>query len=104
MYRQTVAAGSGLSRNKSLNQQQGWILRENRPTLCSKKDVVSGAQIKNNFSAEYAQSEAEGISNHQPLYSPNSFSSFCQKVSATGAASGSAAGAGASMATVCRAN
>ena len=41
MYRQTVAAGSGLSRNKSLNQQQGWILRENRPTLCSKKDVVS---------------------------------------------------------------
>ena len=41
MYRQTVAAGSGLSRNKSLNQQQGWILRENRPTLYSKKDVVS---------------------------------------------------------------
>ena len=41
IYGQTVAAGSGLSRNKSLNQQQGWILRENRPTLCSKKDVVS---------------------------------------------------------------
>ena len=72
MYGQTVAAGSGLSRNKSLNQQQGWTLRENRPTLCSKKDVVSGAQIKNNFSAEYAQSEAEGILNHQSV-SPAKF-------------------------------
>ena len=82
MYGQTVAAGSGLSRNKSLNQQQGWILRENRPTLCSKKDVVSRSgpsrekvlrkrpqsfpehKLKIIFPLNMPRAKAEGIQNH----------------------------------------